>query len=90
MALFTVAVIGNLCVTNREITVPSVPTTMVCVIVVTINKPPQTAQGATMDFNGAWKVFHQENLENFLQAMGWFSFYLVYIYIYINVNLYFL
>lgn len=29
MTLFTVAVIGNLC--NRENTVPSVPTTMVCV-----------------------------------------------------------
>ena len=43
MTLFTVTATGNLCLTNREITVPRVPPNLHGVIVVTINKPPQTS-----------------------------------------------
>lgn len=79
MTSFTVTVIGNLCLANREITVPSVPTTMVWLWWRSTNHLRQATQGATMDFNGTWKVFHQENLENFLKAIGWFSFHLLFL-----------
>lgn len=79
MTSFTVTVIGNLCLTNREITVPSVPTTMVWLWWRSTNHLRQATQGATMDFNGTWKVFHQENLENFLKAIGWLSFHLLFL-----------
>lgn len=48
--------------TNRELEVPDVPTCSAGG-----NKP---ARPADMDFSGTWKVYSEENLDEFLQVVG--------------------
>lgn len=49
------------------------PTSSLCDMMITTrttNILRQATQAADMDFNGSWKVYSEENLEDFLKVVG--------------------
>ncbi|KAI3358809.1 hypothetical protein L3Q82_015210 [Scortum barcoo] len=68
-----VALTGNSSPNNREFEVPDVPTSSNSDGITTArttNILRQATRPAGMDFNGTWKVYSEENLEDFLKVIG--------------------
>lgn len=64
---------GNFGPNNREFEVPNIPTSSVCDGIMTTrttNILRPATQPAGMDFTGTWKVYSEENLEEFLKEVG--------------------
>ncbi|XP_051247280.1 fatty acid-binding protein 10-A, liver basic [Dicentrarchus labrax] len=67
------ALTGNSSPNNREFKVPNLPTSSVCDGIMTTrttNILRQATRPAGMDFSGTWKVYSEENLEDFLKVVG--------------------
>lgn len=77
--MFIMTVTGNSSPNNRELEVPNMPTSSVCDGIMTTrttNILRQATRPAAMDFSGTWKVYSEENLEDFLKVIGRNVFYL--------------
>lgn len=77
--MLIMTVTGNSSPNNREFEVPNMPTSSVCDGIMTTrttNILRQAPRPAAMDFNGTWKVYSEENLEDFLKVVGRNVFYL--------------
>lgn len=77
--MFIMTVTGNSSPNNRELEVPNMPTSSVCDGIMTTrttNILRQATRPAAMDFSGTWKVYSEENLEDFLKEIGRNVFYL--------------
>lgn len=78
-SMFIMTVTGNSSPNNRELEVPNMPTSSVCDGIMTTrttNILRQATRPAAMDFSGTWKVYSEENLEDFLKVIGRNVFYL--------------